>query len=77
MSVAAAHVRMPHLRLGAGVRRAVPTLALRSTATGWALFDALGHSVFEAEGRTARLMCLRKAAALGVVRVHAGEEPQA
>ena len=76
MSVASAHVRMPHLRLSAGVRRAVPTLTLHSTATGGALFDSLGHSVFEAEGRTARLTCLRKAAALGAVRVRAGEEPQ-
>jgi hypothetical protein len=75
MSVAAAHVRMPHLRLGAGVRRAVPSLTLRSTQAGWALFDTLGHPVFEADGNSARLACLRKAHALGVVRVRAGEEP--
>ena len=75
MSVASAHVRMPHLRLSAGVRRAVPTLTLHSTATGWALFDSLGHSVFEAEGSRARLACVRKAHALGAVRLRAGEEP--
>jgi hypothetical protein len=66
---------MPHLRLGAGVRRAVPSLALRSTAEGWALVDTLGHPVFEAQGSGARFACLRKAHALGVVRVRAGEEP--
>jgi hypothetical protein len=53
----------------------VPSLALRSTAMGWALYDALGHPVFEAEGRHARLACLKRAAALGVVRLRAGEEP--
>jgi hypothetical protein len=53
----------------------VPSLALRSTPVGWALYDALGHPVFEAEGRHARLACLRRAAALGVVRLRAGEEP--
>jgi hypothetical protein len=75
MSAAAVHVRMPHPRLSAAVRRTVPSLTLRSTADGWALFDTLGHPVFEAEGPTARLTCLRKAMALGVVRLRAGEEP--
>jgi len=75
MSAAAVHVRIPHPREFAWVRGTAPTLTLRSTAEGWALFDALGHSVFEAEGRHARLACLRRAAALGVVRLRAGEEP--
>ena len=75
MSAAAVHVRIPHPRDFAWVRGTVPSLALRSTASGWALYDALGHPVFEAEGRHARLACLRRAAALGVVRLRAGEEP--
>ena len=75
MSVAAALVRMPHPRVTAGVRRAVPSLTLQSTATGWGLVDDEQRLVFEAEGRHARLACLRRAAALGVVRLRAGEEP--
>ena len=75
MSAAAVHVRIPHPRDFAWVRGTVPSLSLRSTPVGWALYDALGHPVFEAEGRHARLACLRRAAALGVVRLRAGEEP--
>jgi hypothetical protein len=75
MSAAAVQVRIPHPRESAWVRGTVPSLALRSTAMGWALYDALGHPVFEAEGRHARLACLKRAAALGVVRLRAGEEP--
>jgi hypothetical protein len=76
MSAAAVHVRIPHPRDFAWVRGTVPSLTLRSTAVGWALYDALGHPVFEAEGRHGRLACLKRAAALGVVRLRAGEEPQ-
>ena len=75
MSVAAALVRMPYPRATARVRRAVPSLTLQSTANGWGLFDDAQRLVFEAEGRHARLACLRRAAALGVVRLRAGEEP--
>jgi hypothetical protein len=75
MSTAAVQVRIPHPRASAWVRGTVPALTLRSTAGGWALFDALGHPVFEAEGSGARLACLRRALALGVVRVRAGDEP--
>ena len=56
------------------MRGTVPSLTLRSTAVGWALYDALDTG-FEAEGRHARLACLKRAAALGVVRLRAGEEP--
>jgi hypothetical protein len=72
---AAVHIRMPHLRVFASVRRTVPSLALQSTATGWGLYDDTRRPVFEAEGRQARLACLRRAAALGVVWIRAGEEP--
>ena len=72
---AVVHVRMPHPRAFAGVRRTVPSLTLQSTASGWALYDDAERLVFEAEGRHARLDCLRRALALGVVRVRAGEEP--
>lgn len=72
---AAVHVRMPHPRVFAGVRRTVPSLTLQSTAGGWALYDEAQRLVFEAEGRHARLACLKRALALGVVRVRAGEEP--
>ena len=75
MSAAAVHVRMPHLRVFAGVRRTVPSLTLQSTSDGWALYDAGGLQVFEAEGKGARLACVRRAFALGAVRLHAGEEP--
>jgi hypothetical protein len=72
---AAVHVRMPHPRVFAGVRRTVPSLTLQSTASGWGLYDDSERLVFEAEGRHARLACLRRALALGAVRLHAGEEP--
>jgi hypothetical protein len=66
---------MPHPRIAAGVRRTVPSLILQSTAEGWALYDNTHRLVFEAEGRHARLACVRKAFALGAVRLRAGEEP--
>ena len=75
MSAAAVHVRMPRPRIFAGARRTVPSLTLQSTAGGWGLYDDTQQLVFEAEGRHARLACLRRAAALGVVRLRAGEEP--
>ena len=75
MSAASVHVRMPHPRATARVRRTVPALSLQSTATGWGLYDEAERLVFEAEGRHARLACLRRAAALGVVRLRAGEQP--
>jgi hypothetical protein len=75
MSVASVHVRMPHPRAAARVRRTVPALSLQSTANGWGLYDENQRLVFEAEGRHARLACLRRAAALGVVRLRAGEQP--
>jgi hypothetical protein len=75
MSAAAIQVRMPHLRAFAGVRRTAPRLTLRSTSTGWGLYDDAQRLIFEAEGAEGRLACLRRAFALGVVRVRAGEEP--
>jgi hypothetical protein len=75
MSAAAVHVRMPHPRAFAGVRRTAPSLTLQSTAAGWALYDDARRLVFEAEGRYARLACVRRALALGAVRLRAGEEP--
>jgi hypothetical protein len=75
MSAASVHVRMPRPRTAARVRRTVPALTLQSTAEGWALYDDANALVFEAEGRHARLACLRKALALGAVRLRAGEEP--
>jgi len=75
MSAAAVQTRMPHLRVPAWVRRTVPQLTLRSTATGWALYNGADLPVFEAEGAHARLLCLRRAFALGVVKLRAGEEP--
>jgi hypothetical protein len=75
MSAAAVQVRMPHPRPFAWVRRTAPRLTLRSTATGWGLYDDAQRLIFEAEGAAGRLACLRRAFALGVVRVRAGEEP--
>jgi hypothetical protein len=50
-------------------------LTLRSTSTGWGLYDDAQSLIFEAEGAEGRLACLRRAFALGVVRLRAGEEP--
>jgi len=75
MSAAAVQVRMPHLRPFAWVRRTAPRLTLRSTSAGWGLYDDAQSLIFEAEGAEGRLACLRRAFALGVVRLHAGEEP--
>jgi hypothetical protein len=66
---------MPHLRPFAWVRRTAPRLTLRSTSAGWGLYDDAQDLIFEAEGAEGRLVCLRRAFALGVVRVRAGEEP--
>ena len=66
---------MPHLRPFARVRRTAPRLTLRSTSAGWGLYDDAQCLIFEAEGAEGRLACLRRALALGVVRVRAGEEP--
>ena len=75
MSAAAVQVRMPHLRPFAWVRRTAPRLTLRSTSTGWGLYDDSQSLIFQAEGAEGRLDCLRRAFALGVVRLRAGEEP--
>lgn len=77
MSAAVVRVRMPHLRLLAWVRRTAPRLTLRSTSAGWGLYDDSQRLVFEAEGAEGRLACVRRALALGVVRLRAGEEPSA
>jgi len=77
MSAAAVHNRMPHPRSSGRVRRTAPSLTLRSTATGWGLYDDSQQLVFEAPGREGRLACLKRALSLGVVRLRAGEEPQA
>jgi hypothetical protein len=50
---------------------------LRSTSTGWALYDDSQQLVFEADGPEGRLACLKRALSLGAVRLRAGEEPQA
>jgi hypothetical protein len=50
-------------------------LTLRSTSAGWGLYDDAQSLIFEAEGAEGRLACLRRAFALGVVRLRAGEEP--
>ena len=75
MSAAAVHHRMPHLPSLAWVRRTAPRLTLRSTSTGWGLYDDAQRPVFEAEGAEGRLACLRRAFALGVVCLRQGEEP--
>ena len=51
-----------------------PSLTLQSTSTGWGLFDERSQPV-EADGPRARLACVRRAFALGVVRLSAGEQP--
>jgi hypothetical protein len=50
-------------------------LTLQSTATGWGLYDERRQPVFEADGAEGRVACLRRALALGVVALRAGEEP--
>ena len=75
MSVAAALIRMPHPRATAGVRRAVPSLTLQSTATGWGLVDDGRASSSRPWDRQAAARACSRAAALGVVRLRAGEEP--
>src|SRR5438876_4155008 len=76
MSAALVHHRMPRVRDLAGARRTSLGLTLQSTATGWGLFDDRQRPVFEAEGAEGRRACLRRALALGVVGLRAGEEPQ-
>jgi hypothetical protein len=75
MSAAIVHSRMPHVRLFGGVRRTMPRITLQRTATGWGLFDERQLPVFEADGTGGRRACLRRALALGIVRLREGEEP--
>jgi hypothetical protein len=77
MSAAAVHNRMPRPLDSARVGRTVPSLSLRSTATGWGLYDNSQQLVFEADGSEGRLACLKRALSLGAVRLRAGEEPHA
>jgi hypothetical protein len=77
MSAAAVHNRMPRPLDSARVGRTVPSLSLRSTSTGWALYDDSQQLVFAADGPEGRLACLKRALSLGAVRLRAGEEPQA
>jgi hypothetical protein len=66
---------MPHLRPFGRVRRTAPRLTLRSTSSGWGLYDEAQRVVFEAEGAEGRLACVRRALVLGAVCLRQGEEP--
>jgi hypothetical protein len=52
-------------------------LSLQRTTSGWALLDADGHLVFEADGPDARRRCLAQASDLGVLHLRFDEQPRA
>jgi hypothetical protein len=73
VSTIARHNRLPRLRQ-ARERRGRQWLSLQRTASGWALLDERGHTVFAADGRDARRQCLAHASGLGVLHVRFDEQ---